>query len=173
MKFILDFDHTLMDTDRFVADAKKAGFTFEEIVTPEIWQSFLVRDYLYPDVLPWLESKKRDDLILLTATTPSLGPRAREFQKEKISSVNFQNIFSSIIVMQGSKDVDVAKIYDGTPACFVDDSLSHHIAVQNNTPEVISILIDRPNSSHVEQATHSNIYAAKNLADVDAIIESL
>jgi len=136
MKYILDFDHTLFNTTDFVARVSERGM-FDILITPQIWEHFNVMDFLYADTLTFLESKNRADLIILTAMTPTLGPQAREFQKQKLNSGNFDKYVEEIIFMEGDKGPHIADLFTGQPTTFVDDSLPHLISSRKCCPEVI------------------------------------
>jgi hypothetical protein len=104
MRYILDFDHTLLDTDVFVQRVVLDGRE-HVLITPDIWRYYNVRDFLYDDVIMWLNSKSKESLHILTAMTPSLGELSCEFQREKLASGNFTELVSSITFMVGEKGV--------------------------------------------------------------------
>src|SRR6056297_1223408 len=118
MKYILDFDHTLLDTTAFVAATKKDGYTLPDIITPDIWKTYNVHDFLYPEVMAWFKSKPKADLHILTAITPELGSLSADFQKEKLRSGNFADLVDGITFMIGDKGSYVHEIAAGEPAVF-------------------------------------------------------
>lgn len=143
MKYILDFDHTLMDTDLFSEDAtpyKENGLW----VTPAIWNILNAPDYLYTDTLSFLQSLKKEDVRILTAMTASLGPEARAFQKVKLAKSNISSFVSDIVFMEGDKGPFVAEMYDGTPTVFVDDRIEHLESAKRHCPEIHAVQIARP-----------------------------
>ena len=172
MKYILDFDRTLFDTQAYVATVKQAGLTLEQRITPDIWDQYQVRDFLYPEVLDWLRSKNKADLHILTAISPELGPLATEFQKQKLHSGNFFEFVSDITFMTGDKGSYVKEIAGDAEAVFLDDKISHHISVHDHAPAVHCVLIRRPGESSVEAAT-ADFVTVSNLNELDQYIETI
>lgn len=171
MKYVLDFDHTLMDTDKFVKQVDADGRR-DILVTPGIWNYYNARDFLYDDVLDFLMAKPKEDLVILTAMTPSLGPEACDFQKEKLENAQMDDLVSEIIFMTGDKGPYLKKLYDGSPMCFVDDSIGHHDSVQQCEPNIVSFLMQRPGVTPVVSSENSAIHTIEHLAQVDAIIKT-
>ena len=171
MKYILDFDHTLLDTDRFVAQV--TADNREDIrITPGIWQFYNVRDYLYEDVLSWLQSKTKSDVHILTAMTPSLGPESCDFQREKLHSGNFTELVESITFMIGEKGkaaAEIAKRFPPhEPLVFVDDRLDQCLSVKVAIPEAHCFMIVREGDLSV--AVPPEVSVVSNLAEVDVIM---
>ena len=172
MKYILDFDRTLFDTDAFKAQVAKDNKT-DSLLTPAIWQEYSAQDFLYDDVLQWLPRKSRESLVILTAMSPEAGPSANEFQKAKLASSGLADLVSEVIFMVGDKGKYVSDIAALQPACFIDDVLSHHQSVQKYTPHVTSLLMDRVVEATARKPVDSNIHLVRNLAEVDAIMGAI
>jgi hypothetical protein len=145
MLYILDFDHTLFDTDRFKSDAMRRGGN-EDWVRPAIWDQFDATQYLYSDTLPFLESVGVENAIILTAMSPHLGPQTREFQKMKLERSGVRPYVKDIIFMEGDKGSYVADLCAHTQATFVDDTLDHLRSVQTLCPEVSLVHMVRTGS---------------------------
>ncbi len=145
MKYILDFDHTLFDTARFVHDAaehKKNG----TLITPDIWDSYDASSYLYDDVIPFLESIGKEHVQILTAVTTSLGPLSTEFQKAKLYRSGIASFVKEILFIEGEKGDHVKRMYEHTPTVFIDNMLSQLKSVQELCPEVEVVQIIRPDA---------------------------
>jgi hypothetical protein len=174
MKFLLDFDHTLLDTTAFVEQVRADGRD-SILITPGIWSHYDVRDFLYPDVLNWLESKAKEDLCILTAMTPQLGPEAGAFQKEKLHSGRFDDLVESVVFMIGEKGEAGDKIaYNFSPqetTVFVDDKIEQCLSVKNAVPHAHVFLMVREPEQIGSVQQIQNIHVVHTLADVDAIIE--
>ena len=171
MKYLIDFDHTLLDTDRFVAQVVADGRE-NDLVTSGIWQFYNVRDYLYEDVLGWLRSKAKEDLHILTAMTPSLGSESCDFQREKLHSGNFTEFVESITFMVGEKGEAAAEIASQfpphEPLVFIDDRLDQCLSVKVAIPEAHCFMIVREGDLSV--AVPPEVSVVSNLAEVDVIM---
>jgi len=170
MKYILDFDRTLFDTSAYVATVEQAGLTLAQRITPDIWNQYQVRDFLYPEVLDWLQSKNKSDLHILTAISPELGPLATEFQKQKLYNGNFSELVEGITFMIGDKGTYVKEIAGNTEAVFVDDKLSHHISVKEHADAVHCALMHR-SGELVDSTSRADIAVVHDLYELDKHIQ--
>jgi hypothetical protein len=172
MKYLLDFDHTLLDTAAFIAQVKKDG-RGDIRVTPGIWEFYNVRDFLYDDVLDWFNSKSKESLHILSAMTPELGPESCEFQKEKVSSGNFSGMVESVTLMIGMKGEPAASIAQRWTrhelVIFIDDRLDQCLSVKAALPESFCFLMVR--EGHFPSPLPPGITAVSTLAEVDAIMK--
>lgn len=173
MKYITDFDHTLLDTDCFVAAVKKDG-RGDILITPEIWKHYNVRDFLYSDVLEWLSLKDKNDLYILTAITPELGSLSEQFQKEKLLSGNFDEYVSEITFMVGMKGeyaAETAKQFPPhEPVVFIDDRPDQCHSVKQYLPNAHCFIINRDKDNIL---TEMNFPVVFNLAQVDDSMNTL
>ncbi|MEN9920426.1 MAG: hypothetical protein RL538_319 [Candidatus Parcubacteria bacterium] len=171
MKYLLDFDHTLMDTEALKAEAFRSGTTCF-VGTVEFWQHHSVMPFLFTDVLPWLKTKEKSCLHILTAFKPSQGPDAQEFQKAKIASDGFSELVESVTVMEGMKGkvaVEIAKQFPPhEPIAFVDDRLDQCLSVKQALPHAHCFLMLRYNVCPPDVAPDINVVTS--LAEVDAIM---
>jgi hypothetical protein len=143
MRYILDFDHTLFDTSQFITDVCSAGLTREQYISPEIWERFDASAYLYDDVLPFLRVVGKDQVQILTAITPELGPHSAAFQRAKLDRSGIGAYVHSVHFMEGLKGTHVAKLYDQSPTIFVDDRHDQLRSVVQICPEVQVVEIVR------------------------------
>lgn len=176
MKYILDFDHTLFDTERFAQTVREDNRA-DLLITPTIWQFYAVRDFLYDDVLPWMQSKTPASLHILTAMTPEYGPLSCAFQKEKLHSGKFEEFVSDITFMVGEKGETAAEIASQFPphetTVFVDDRIEQCLSVQQALPQAVCCLMVRDASQIGDVKTVRGIHVVHTLAEVDGIIEKL
>lgn len=173
MKYLLDFDHTLMDTEALKSEALHRGTT-RLVGTTDFWEHHSVTPFLFSDVLPWLESKSRESFHILTAFKPSQGPDAEEFQRAKIASDGFSNLVDSVTVMEGMKGEWAATITSRFPAhepvAFIDDRLDQCLSVKEALPHVHCFLMLRYNVCPPEVVSH--IHSVTCLAEVDDIMNT-
>lgn len=174
MKYILDFDHTLLDTTAFVDVVVRDGRE-NILITPTIWSHYDVRTFLYEDVLGWLRSKPKDSLYILTAITPELGPLSTEFQKEKLFSGKFDEFVSGVTFMVGEKGEMAAEIASQfppqEPVVFIDDRPEQCLSVKQHLPQSHCFLMVR--SGSLPEDLPAGIIAVSILAEVDVIMKGL
>lgn len=143
MKYIFDVDETLFDTEKFRQDAEpyKADGTW---VTPGIWDVLDAADYLYPDVLSYIESLGKENVILLTAVTPDLGPESEAFQKAKVEQSGLFKLASQTIFMEGLKGPHIKELAASSgPMVFVDDREIQLQSAREYAPEVLAVRMER------------------------------
>ena len=174
MKYLLDFDHTLMDTEALkIAVAKEGRLSL--VGTPELWNYHSITEFLFLDVLPWLATKPKDSLHILTAFKPSQGPEAKAFQTAKIASDNFSDLFASVTVIEGLKGepaVEIAKQFlPHEQVVFIDDRLDQCCAVAAALPSAWCFLMRRNND--VPEGVPAGIRVVSSLAEVDDSINKL
>jgi len=168
MQYILDFDHTLFNSSAFAAVVTQDGLHQADYMTPSIWDRYNVDDFLYPDVIPWLQSKSKQDLHILTAMTPEYGPQATAYQKHKLANSAVADLVNGITFMVGDKGSFVQEIATSEAVMFVDDKLSHHISVRQHAPHVRCVQIKRPGVT-VEQTNQSDIMVVQGLDELDTL----
>lgn len=167
MKYILDFDRTLFDTDRFVQAAepyKAAG----EWLTPRIWDTLDARSFLYDDVLPFLEAVPADDVVLLTAWTSSLGPESYAFQETKVQRSGVVPHVHRVVLMEGDKGPYVKRLTEDTPAVFVDDRIEHLLSARARCSDIHVLQMTRPGVGTLPSDTSVTVIRA--LADIQKVV---
>lgn len=176
MKYILDLDHTLLDTDAFATAVAKAG-DGAHLVTATIWEKYQAQDFLYSDVLSWLQKKAASDVTILTAYTPALGPEAEAFQRAKVANTGLQQHVASVVMMEGLKGDYAAEIAKQFPpeeiVVFVDDRIEQCLSVQSKLPSAVCCRMIRTHPESIQNGEHKGIYVVHSLSDVDGIIASL
>ncbi|MBP6924267.1 MAG: hypothetical protein KBB78_01740 [Candidatus Pacebacteria bacterium] len=174
MKYLLDFDHTLMDTEALKTQAFNDG-SMALVGTVDFWKHHNVMDFLFSDVREWIMSKPKESLHILTAFKPSQGPNACAFQETKIASGGFSQLVSSVTVMEGEKGryaVKIAKQFSPlSRIVFIDDRPDQCASVKSHLPDAHCFLMVRYNvcPSNIPDGV-TPVYS---LAEVDATMESL
>ncbi len=168
MKYILDFDRTLFNSPSFVKRVEMDGRR-DVLITPQVWQTYKVQDFLYDDVLTWFNNKDKDNLYILTAISPQLGNQSEAFQREKLRSSGFGNLVSGIHFVVGEKGEKAAEM-----TVFVDDKIEQCLSVKNYLPNSFCFLMVR-NRELIGSAIKEvrGIKVVHNLNEVDAIIDSI
>ena len=174
MKYILDFDRVLFDVGSYKKILDSRGIRDLEF-EPSVWDTLTVRDFLYDDVIPFLSSIARNDLIIISAMTPRYGPHVREYQKRKLIDVHLEEYVSEVVVMEGDKAPYVCKYADTFPAVFVDDKLSHLESSLKSCPSIQCVQMIRPNISPEDELVSSreDIPTIEGLVELNAIMEKL
>lgn len=172
MKYLLDFDRVIFDFDAYIADVKKHGLD-DIYVTPHVWDTLVVSDYLFTDALEFMKKTPKEDMVIISAMSPHLGPEAREYQKRKLAESGMENFVSKVVVMEGDKAPHAEKHYTGGNATvFIDDKLEHLESVKNHIPEIVCIQLVRPGGSLESGVSNSEkIPVVENFYEVSDIIK--
>lgn len=174
MKYLLDFDRTLFDTDAFVAQVERDG-RGGALLTPGIWDQYHVQDFLYADVLSWLKTVAREDVYIVTALAG--GDEAAAFQRAKLASGGFNELVTDTHFVSGLKGEVVAEIAKQfppeEPIVFVDDRIEQCLSVQACAPQVTVCLMVREPESIGEVSTVQRMPVVHDLSGVDAIITTV
>jgi hypothetical protein len=171
MKYLVDFDRTLFDFE-----ALKAQVTSDEkhdlVGMVEFWEHYTATDFLFPDVLSWLEDKGKDAVHVLTAFSPYLGAEAEAYQREKIHSGGFNELVGAITVMEGEKGLAAAKIAERflphEPIVFIDDWDEQCASVKKYLPQAHCFLISR--YGVVPEVVPAGVTVVSSLREVDGIM---
>lgn len=166
MKYLLDFDHTLFDTEKFIRAVSDDG-KIDMLFTEKVWSYFDAQDFLYGDGLDFLKSQNQSDLVILTAYTPSHGAEAEIYQRKKLVSARMTEYVSDVVIMEGNKASHVERITEGEPAVFVDDSPEHLVATEVRCPHVTCVQIIRPGIERAQAG--STIKVIESLRELDSI----
>lgn len=175
MKYLLDFDRTLMDFDR-LRDAVELGGKSHLVWLPDFWEHYSAVDFLYSDVLPWLASKTATDIHILSAYRPSQGELAKLYQEGKIGSGGFSDHVGGVTVMDGEKGPVAAAIARqwraDEPIVFVDDLVEQCLSVKEALPGAHCFLMCR-SGARPEAPLPPGLTAVCSLLEVDAIMDKV
>ena len=175
MKYLLDFDRTLMDTDRLRAAAEDEE-KLHLVGNPDFWEHYNATDFLYTDVIAWLVSKDVADVHILTAYKPSQGELAKLYQEGKIGSGGFSDHVGGVTVMDGQKGPVAAGIArqwkEEELVVFVDDLLEQCVSVMGALPQAHCFLMCR-SGARPEAPLPAGLTAVSSLIEVDAIMDTL
>ncbi len=171
MQYILDFDHTLYNTDLFVSAAgpyRESGLW----VTPAIWDILDSKDFFYDDSIQFLKRQQKEHVRILTAMTPSLGPESCEFQKVKVERSGVQTYVSDTIYMEGDKGSFIAEMYDGSPTVFVDDRIDHLLSAKKHCHEILVVQMVRPGlEGKIPTAESEGVPVVNSLSALEALFQ--
>lgn len=157
MTIVLDFDHTLFDTESFKRYLMRGNaFKYISGFTPGELDQFV-----YPDVEPFLSKYKDTTLVLFTAGIKML-------QKRRIYSCSIISHFDSVLfsnwhlkgpVLQGSVEGF------SQPIIFVDNHPRHikSVAVACPTVRVVRMKRKRAPYSHIAQGDHQSVSSMTEL----------
>jgi len=174
MKYLIDFDRTLLDFERLRNTVTHDG-KLDLVGTVAFWEHYNAMDFLFPDVLQWLATKDPSSIHILTAYKPSLGLEAKAYQEEKVRSGGFINLVGGMTVMEGDKGSAAASIAEQwpphEPIVFIDDWGDQCRSVKTTLPNAHCFMMVRYNVCPPEAG--DGIIPVSCLSEVDAIIERL
>ena len=150
MKYVLDFDRTLFDTEALYAAFVRDGVDYTQL-SPDMLQGYQAADFLYPDTVPFLQQHQPSDVMILTAYNTAYGAQARAFQQAKVEQVPIRDLVSDIHYVEQDKAQSMRTIaadcVAGEQLVFVDDLLEHCASVKAAVPHCHCFLMQRQASS--------------------------
>lgn len=126
------------------------------------------RRYVFADTTPFLADYAADRLVLLTYGD-------QEFQSAKIAGSGIADAFAAIIITQGDK-VDAIAAYRAAhgsgEGCtvFIDDRVGYLAPVKRALPDIVTVLLARPEGRYHDTPDTACDIVAANFADVAAHI---
>jgi len=179
MKYILDFDRTLFDTDKLIIQFRAADFDLHNLF-PEMLDQFQSKQFLYDDVLPFLSSKKPADIFILTALGNTYGKKILEFQTAKVEQEPIRSLVNRVTYVMEDKGQPAADIVSQFPpqesVVFIDDLLKNCLAVKVAVPHVHCFLILRnclSTAKTVKAAAKAGIEVIYTLTELDGRMRAL
>lgn len=147
MKYILDFDRTLFDTESFYRASEAAGF-HPEALDVAVWQQLQVTDFIYSDALTFLKQQQPKDVVILTATSEyKYGPAVTAYQKAKVEQEPVNTLVSEVVYVDLDKGPAIQSIAahweEDEPVVFVDDLLANCLAAVEVLPGCRSFVMTR------------------------------
>jgi hypothetical protein len=166
MKYILDFDRTIFDTERLYEELSKVGAR-DIAGTVDSLDLLDVPSLVFADAQRFLITHNKNNIVVLSSCTGEIDTWDHEYQLEKIYRSGIKDLVSNIVVVTSEKSQLLVK-YKGDEECvFVDDIMGHLLAVKKVVPEVICVLMDRDNMNGLDQTDFLNI---SSLDDLDVNI---
>ena len=176
MKYILDFDRTLFDTNALLQKLQAAAVDLTHL-GPEHLSGMNMADFLYADTVLFLQSKQPKDIAILTALGASYGDKIREFQTAKVEQEPIISLVDQVVYVEHEKGGRAAEIVRqwpvGEPVVFVDDLLENCLSVQAAVPSVHCFLLRRENAVTQDVFAVSGVTLVQNLSEVEAFVAAL
>jgi FMN phosphatase YigB (HAD superfamily) len=124
-------------------------------------------EYLFSDVKDFLKSFSKDDLLII-----SFGC---EFLKIKIGNTGIGEKVSEIVTTDKLKEFATKKLlereeFDNEKIFFLDDRIDHLGSVKSKFPDIISILVRRPEGRYDCEMDESCDYCVRNLLEAKELI---
>jgi len=125
------------------------------------------RKYVFSDAEPFLHNFSRQELFLI-----SHGKQ--NFQGKKIKNTQLEKYFSAIKISDGQKSQDICPWIEkgNEKKFFLDDRVHYLEEVKECLPEIITILIQRPEGRYRDQRNRHCDFTAKNLKAALKIIHN-
>jgi len=143
-----------------------------EIFLRELEESFRKvlgqsKQFLYPDVLPFLKKIKKDFELVIV----SYGEE--EFQRNKIRKSKITNYFKKVFLSKNVNKISIFKkiLNDDEKIIFVDDSPVALFEIKKNFPKTITVRIKRGEGRYSKEKNNKKIdFSVKNLRELEKII---
>ncbi len=176
MKYFLDFDRTLFDTDAFVVQVEDDEKT-DLLSTPQAWQHYQSVPFLFHDAIHFLKDKNPSDITIVTAVTEVAGKDAHGFQKAKVEQSPITEHVGNFVYVVGEKGEIMKELTANIPTdetiVFIDDKIEQCLSVKQLVPHCHCFLMVRnpADSGAVEGVTDMTI--VHTLHDVEAALQLL
>ena len=176
MKYFLDFDRTLFDTQAFMVQVSDDGKT-DLLSTPDIWNHYRAEAFLYHDAIHFLRDKQPSDVTIVTAVTEVSGKDAHGYQKAKVEQAPVTHHVGTFVYVVGEKGEVLRDLTSTLPPeetiIFIDDKIEQCLAVKQYVPRAHCFLLvrDPAVSGAVESVT--DIMIIHSLHDAEAAIALL
>lgn len=166
MIIILDFDHTLFNTEEF-----KNSHPGIEIAKTFLWKKGDLTKFIFEDTISFLEEHKEHNLVLMTAGM-------KLFQRAKVEGSDISHYFDKLIFTGDELKGGVIKrlISDGyynDPIVFVDDAPYQLESVSNFCPIVTVVRIKRPEQPYSIDDGYNSSYEVENMKELKAFLQTL
>lgn len=137
-------------------------------------ENFLVKTkkYLFADVVSFLKKFSKNQLFLISHGDPN-------FQKKKINNSGISYFFGAVKISRVFKSQEIKKVISKSDYSrkkekyfFLDDRVHYIEEVKKCLPEIITILIQRPEGRYHDYRNHYCNFTAKNLKEALKIIKN-
>jgi len=169
MKYILDFDRTILDTDS-LKKIQADKFGLDVLGTLDSFEDINIEGLFFEDAVEFLQSHKKQDMCVVTSCTGITGICWPEFQKKKLELSNIKKYVDDVFVVPKQKDEVIRRISKGGPAIFVDDYVVYLDLVKEKVPGVETVHLLRDNILKSEEKSRYKHKEIKLLTELDAII---
>ncbi len=180
MTVLLDFDRTIFDTDTFIDYCFKKLPSLKDHIGEELELAALanshilngnlrfepgeLRQFLYPDVMAFLEKRNPQDLAILTWGNEDL-------QRSKVESTGIVDRFSRVVYTSELKGHAIKKLLPlPQPIVFVDDDGMQLDSVAAEVPEVMRVWMRRV---LVRAAPTVDCTPVESMEELDAFLGNL
>lgn len=179
MTIILDFDRTIFDTEGFIeyflnkAPKLRMHPTKEELyvaATEAVTTGQLsfkkgeLDRFLFPDTVPFLAGRRKEDTILMTWGGEAL-------QRAKVESLDIEKYFLRVIYTPNLKGIAMKRLLPlPQPVVFVDDDGMQLDSVAAEVPEVTCVWMRRV---EVRVAPTALCMEVRSMEELDALIRNL
>jgi len=176
MKYLLDFDRTLFDTNALVQRLTAAAVDQTQLA-PKHLRGMVMKDFLFTDSVPFLQNKKSKDITILTALGTSYGDKILEFQTAKVEQEPIVSLVNEVVYVVSDKGAKAAELVSRWPEkeviVFIDDLLENCLSVHVAVPRAHCFLIRRENEAPQDILDLSGITLVQSLAEVEAHLAGL
>ena len=166
MKYILDFDRTIFDTDRLYKELESTG-NRDLAGTIESLDKLNVPDLIFADAIKFISMHNKLDIVVVTSCLGKTAVWDKSYQEEKIKRSGIRDLVGVVDVVVGEKPKAVLKHIQTDRCVFVDDMEKHLLSVKKAIPEIICVQISR--TKNLDEKT-SEFVQISTLAELDVII---
>ena len=170
MKYILDFDRTILDTDSL--KRKQAEMFGPEVLgTLDSMDGIDIESFFFADAVEFLNTHNMEDIYIVTSCVGITGMWNIEYQKKKLKISGIYKNVNQVFVVSESKDKAIKSIPGvETGAVFVDDFTNHLDVVKYMLPDIETVKITRKDVLKSEEKSKYKHKEIKLLTELDAII---
>jgi len=169
MRYVLDFDRTLFDTERSYVRFEERGLVAGD---PAAWEVLDSAEFLYPDTRQFLERTRgvHPMAVLTFADTETYGPANSVFQRTAVERAVGQYVDEIVCTEDPDKSKHVSLFRSGEPVVFLDDTPAMLECVAAAHPHVLCVHVRRPETKHYD--TETSFVTVSSLDDIEAVLSA-
>ena len=167
MKLIFDFDRTLFDVEKLYQLLREQD-AMDLAGTAKSFEIVDFAELLFPDVVSFLESHKKEDLFILSSHSGTTANWGREYQEQKIIKTGIDQLVEKVVVMFGDKAGYVKELvgnFSDERVLFIDDQITHCQSVKESVPTVECMLMKREHTPQEEGDFQDGFRIINKLSD--------
>lgn len=170
MKYILDFDRTVFDTDALYKRLDEQKRSTEAGTLASLESLGDISDLVFSDAMIFFTAHNKTDLCIVSSCKGKSGNWERTYQEKKIEHSGISKFVDQVLVVESGKVAVISELVKkfSEDTVFVDDMLEH-LETLNSVDKNLKLVQIKRNPL----ASTGNFPVISQLSELDAIIREL